>query len=113
MSECGLGCIIFIWVSFLWPVIITVAYIVLKKVITRKSMYFLASIAAGYGMLIVINFLIMPLLKTSIDIEKITENGVNIEILTSSLFWIGLFTIYLPPILSSYLLAKKFSSLVD
>ena len=110
MSGCGTGCVIFIWVGFLWPVIISIAYLAFKTEINKKGIYFLASTMAGYGMYIAINFLMVFLLRTFIDIEKITENGVNVEILANSLFWVSLFVIFLPPVLSSHLLAKRFSN---
>jgi hypothetical protein len=109
MSGCGVGCVIFIWASFLWPIIVSIAFLLFKSKIIKKGKYFLVNSLVGYGIFICVNILIIILTRTFIDIEKLTENGVNIEMLANSIFWVGILVLYFPPIVSSHLLAKRFS----
>ena len=110
MDGCGLGCVIFIWVGFLWPVITTYAVLLIKgRHISRKRKYFFVSTLTGYGLFIGANVLVTFLARWFLDTEQLMEKGVNIETLASGMFWtIGLL-LYLPPAISSYLLAKRFS----
>ena len=109
MSGCGIGCVVFIWVSFLWPILVTIAYLMFKGAIRHKAKYFLASVIVGYLLFATVTFLGSFLVRQFIDIDRLMDGNLNIELLTGLLFVISVLAHYIPPILSSHMLAKRFS----
>lgn len=110
MDGCGLGCVIFIWVGFLWPVITTYAFLLIRgRHISRKVKYFFVSALVGYALFIGTNVLVTLLVRSFLDTERLMEKGINAEALVSDIFWVIGLLLFVPPVISSYRLAKRFS----
>jgi hypothetical protein len=53
MEGCGVACVLFIWLVFLWPILVTAACIVWKKKkIEKVGLFAFLSILIGYAILI-------------------------------------------------------------
>jgi len=109
MSGCGIECVVFIWVSFLWPILVTIAYLMFKDAIRHKAKYFFASIIAGYLLFAAVSFLGSFLVRQFIEIDSLMDGNLNIELLPELIFVINVLAHYIPPLLSSHMLAKRFS----
>ena len=109
MSGCGIECVIFIWVSFLWPVLVTAAYLHFKKSITKKGKYFLINTIIGYAIYILTNILLMYFARNFINIDELENSGVNLESAANIFIFVSMLILFLPPVASSYYVAKKFS----
>ncbi len=48
MDGVGLGGVIFLWISFLWPIFVSAAVIRFTSVTVRSAKYWLVSIVGGY-----------------------------------------------------------------
>ena len=105
MSGCGITCVIFIWVSFLWPVIVSGAYLTIKQNIEKQGKYFLISTVLGYILLVSSNFLVSYLAAILIK-GGFTEGK---ELYVNPVIWLTVVLLYLPPVISSHALAKKYS----
>jgi hypothetical protein len=107
MSGCGIGCILLLWTIFLWPLIVSFFYLILKrKSIISKGKFFLLSSLIGYTLTIGVSVL-MNFLK---DITEITEFILNsTETQQSLIWWFESCILFLPTIVSSHLLARKYS----
>lgn len=100
MDGCGLGCVIFIWVGLLWPVLVTLAFMATKGAsISRKGKYFLASVFVGYLLFIVGNVLAAWLARALID---------TIQPVVTSVFLVTAILLYVPPVISTYFIAKRY-----
>lgn len=109
MGGCGGWCVIFIWVSFLWPILVTAGYLYFKKSITRKGKYFFINIIVGYVVYGLTNVLIMYFARHYITIEELRNSGINMESAENIFVLIAILILFLPPIVSSHFVAKKFS----
>ena len=109
MSRCGGSCVAFIWVSFLWPALVTIPYLILQNKINKKGKYFLINTILGYALFVAGNFIIMFLVRNFIDVEELMNSGANLEHVSSWVIGATVLFMYIPPIISSYFVAKKFS----
>ena len=101
MNGCGVACVLFIWSVFLLPIIVSLTFLFIKKnKLKSKSKFFLLSTAIGYALLIGFNFLIGFVLRNFIDSSNVNMN--TLSMITTIL-------LFIPPIISSYFLAKKFT----
>lgn len=101
MDGCGLACVIFIWVGFLWPVLVTFAFMAIKGAsITRKGKYFIASVLVGYLLYVVGNTFAAWLARSLID---------TIQPVATSIFFVTALLLCVPPVISTYLIAKRYS----
>ena len=110
MNGCGIACVLFIWIIFLWPIIVSILFILIKK-INNKGKYFLISVSVGYIILIFCNILIIFLSRKFLNIDelvKLVKNGTDLELLNNILGWTTSIILFLPPILFSYYLSKKY-----
>ena len=101
MSGCGITCVLYIWSVFLLPIILSLTFLFIKKnKLKSKGKFFLLNTSIGYILLIGINFLSGFVLKNFIDSSNINMNVLSI---------ITIILLYIPPIIPSYFLAKKFT----
>lgn len=102
MNNCGLTCVLFIWISFLWPIIVTSFYLIIKrKQITAKGKYFLLSTTGGYVLLIGLNFLISFLARSFIEPNDI--GMITLAIGTTII-------LFIPPVIFSHVLSKRIAN---
>ena len=100
MNNCGPICILFIWIGFFWPVIVSGFYLVIKREqITSKGKYFLLSTFGGYVLFIGFNFLISYLARNFLEINS--EEEMNTLVLITAIM------LFIPPIIFSYVLSKR------
>ena len=89
-----IGAIVLLWVSWLWPVIISTFYLIWKEKITHKKVkFFILNVVIGY-LVMGLSF-IAPALIFMSGLIKPTPG-------------MGLFLIFLLPLLSTHFVAKKF-----
>ncbi len=101
MSGCGASCVLFIWTLFLLPIIMSLIFLLIKKnKLKSKGRYFLVNTVIGYASIIGFNFLISFIVKNFIDSSTINMNILSI---------VSTILLFVPPIIFSYLLAKKFT----
>jgi len=109
MSGCGITCALFIWIGFLWPIIVSILFILIKKM-DNKGKYFLVSTSIGYVIFIFFNFLIMFLSRKFIDVDEFIKNGTDLELVSNIVGWITPIALFIPPIIFSYYLSKKYKN---
>jgi hypothetical protein len=101
MNGCGPICILFISSVFLWPLIVSSFYLIIKREqITSKGKYFLLSTSGGYILLVAFNFLIGLFAR-----NFLAPDSVNMKILAIATTVILL----IPPVVLSHVLYKKYS----
>ncbi len=102
MDNCGPICILFIWNGFLWPLIVSGLYLIVKKQqITSKGKFFLLSSLGGYVLMIGLNFLISFIAKSFL--------GPNSEVEMKTLAIVITMILFIPPVILSHVLSKKYS----
>ena len=100
MSNCGLICILFIWIGFLWPILVSSFYLIInKQKIRAKAKYFLSSTLGGYILLISLNWLIGFLARNFLEINS--HEGMNILALSTTMI------LFIPPVIFSHILFKR------
>ena len=100
MDNCGLICILFIWIGFLWPIIVSGFYLIIrKKQITAKGKYFLLSTIGGYTLFIGFNFLISFLARNFLEVNS--DEGMKILALTTTMI------LFIPPVIFGHVLFKR------
>ena len=100
MDNCGSACILYIWIAFLWPIIVSSFYLIIrKKQIIAKGKYFLLSAIGGYVLLVGFNFLISFLVRNFLELDS-----VNIKILAIATTII----LFILPVVFSHVLFKKY-----
>jgi len=107
MNGCGITCVLFIWITFLWPIIVSILFILIKK-INNKGKYFLISVSIGYIVLIFCNILITFLSRKFLNVDELVKNGTDLELVSNILGWTTSIISFLPPIILSYYLSKKY-----
>ena len=96
-------CILFIWVGFLWPIIVSSFYLIIyKRQITAKGKYFLLSTIGGYVLLIGLNFLISILARNFLEVDS----DIDMNILAFSTTII----LFIPPVVFSHVLSKRIAN---
>ena len=102
MDNCGPACILFIWAGFLWPIIVSGFFLIIKrdKIISKRK-YFLVSTFGGYVLLIGFNFFIGFVARIYIDPNGDAEMKTIVMVTTMILL--------LPPVVLSHVLSKKYS----
>jgi hypothetical protein len=95
--------VIFIWVAFLWPIFISIAYSIWKgSVIPRLGAFFLLSVVAGYIVMVAANFLLMFGSRLILENPALPEAvGMVVSVLSVAVF-------FAPPLVSTHLLSRKF-----
>jgi len=102
MDNCGPTCILFIWAGFLWPVIVSGFYLIIKRdKIVSKGKYFLVSTFGGYILLIGFNFLISFIASSFL--------GPDSEVEMKTLVMVTTMILFIPPVVFSHVLSKKYS----
>ena len=105
MNGCRAVCIILLWTLFLWPIIVSSYYLILKKQqLTCKGKYFLVSSLVGYTLIIGASALINLLKSNTIVMEQLIRSTESQQALT---WWIEAAILFLPTIILSYILAKR------
>ena len=107
MSGCGIGCILLLWTIFLWPLIVSLFYLILKsKSIISKGKFFLLSSLVGYALIIGVSIL-MNFLKDNTEITEFILNSTETQ--QSLIWWFEGCILFLPTIISNHVLARKYS----
>ncbi len=107
MSGCGVACILYIWTLFLWPFIVPSGYIVFKgKQIISKGKFFLLSLLIGYALIIGV-IVLMNYLKDNTEMNELLLNSTEIQ--QTLFWWFGTCIMFLPTIVASHVLSKKYS----
>jgi len=102
MDNCGTICILFIWSGFLWPLIVSGFYLIIKKQqIRSKGKFFLLSSLGGYVLLIGFNFLISFIARSFLGPES--------EVEMKTLAMVTTMILFIPPVVLSHVLSKKYS----
>lgn len=102
--------VLFLWVLFLWPVLLGGFYLVWKKgVITNKGRFFLVSVAAGYAVLVIGNFLGPALLFGVLKATGTTVVSPDAEPIVNMLTAVITATLFLLPVGCTHYIAKRFS----
>jgi hypothetical protein len=100
--------VVIIWAGFLWPMLVTIAYLLIKgRKISDKGKCFVISTAVGYVVFVIANVLFSLLVQVFIDTDKITKNSQDFELLASSLVLFSVIFFLAPPIISSHILYKR------
>ena len=99
MDGVGTGGVVFIWIGFLWPFIVSSAYLVISKP-SRAGKYFLVSTAIGYVIMIGLNMVFVAIARNTTDVSK-TES-------VPFIVWIGLSLMFLLPAVSGHFLSRKY-----
>jgi len=103
MDNCGLTCVLFIWIGFLWPIIVSSFYLIIrKKQIIAKGKYFLLSTIGGYVLLIGLNFLISFFARNFLEVNS----DIGMKILAFSTTVI----LFIPPVVFSHMLSKRIAN---
>ena len=105
--DVGWGGVIFIWIGFLWPVIVTSLFTLVKSSAVKKSGNFALSIAGGYTAMFAGNFLALGCVKILTSDYLLGESGPSFEKYVSSSMNI-LFIVFmvLPPIAVAFYITK-------
>ena len=103
MSNCGLICILFIWIVFLWPILVSSFYLIInRQKIRAKVRYFLLSTIGGYILLVSLNWLIGFLARNFLEINS--HEGMNILALSTTVI------LFIPPVIFSHVLFKRIAN---
>ncbi len=90
MNSCGAGCVLFIWLIFLWPIIVSITLLnIFAPKILKRWTYFFISALLGYLFLILLNY--------------------SMNYLNSQPLLMVLVVVLFPQVAISYFLARKFS----
>jgi len=109
MNGCGAACVLFIWVGFLWPFLVTSVYAVWKdKRIEKTGIFSLVSILAGYAVMIGAEFLVTPILNNfvGLDEEEYFKNNMGSVILWMDVHFIVFFVLL--PVVVIHFISTKF-----
>jgi len=102
--------VVFIWVVFLWPVLLSGFYLAWKKsLIKSKGKFFLASTAVGYVLLILGNILGTALILGFVKASGTYVETPNTETFVTIITAVIMAILLLLPVVSTHLLAKRFS----
>lgn len=102
--------VIFIWVVFLWPVLLASLYLVWKKsVISRKGKFFFVSVAAGYVLLLIGNFLGPAILFGALKVTGTASIPPEAEPMINVLSVLIMGVLLVLPVVSTHYIAKRFS----
>ena len=103
MDNCGLTCVLFIWIGFLWPIIVSSFYLnIRKKQIIAKGKYFLLSTIGGYILLIGLNFLISFFARNFVEVNS----DIDMKVLAFSTTAI----LFIPPVVFSHMSSKRIAN---
>jgi hypothetical protein len=105
--DVGWGGVIFIWIGFLWPVIVTSLFMLLKSSAVKKGSKFILSVAGGYAAMFVGNFLAIGCAKVLTSDYLLGNSGASFEKYFGSLMNI-VFILFmvLPPIGVAFYISK-------
>mgnify|MGYP000495225789 CR=1 FL=1 len=102
--------VVFIWVVFLWPVLLGGFYLAWKKnLIKSKGKFFVSSIAVGYAVLILGNFLGTALTFGFLKAAGISVESPNAETVVNILTAAIMAILLLLPVVSTHFIARRFS----
>ena len=106
--DVGLGGVIFIWVGFLWPVIVTSLFTIFKNSAVRKRGYFALSLFGGYVSMFIGNFITVGFSNILTSSYLLGNGGESFEkYFSSSMSILGFIFIALPPIFIAFFVSKK------
>lgn len=108
--DVGWGGVAFIWTGFLWPVLVTVVYVIWKRAaILRKGLFFVASVVAGYLAMLMGSLLSYILVRSVISIEDLERGDIPNENLIHVFVVLGALLYFMLPVLSTHFLSRKLS----
>ncbi len=101
------------WLNYIWPIVVTVGYILIKTKINKKIKYSILSVLFGYTVMVVSNVvgpIIMVYLISSNTMHAVSLGSIAHGWITTSInVLLTILIAFVPPIISSHFLAKKFS----
>ena len=102
--------VLFLWVLFLWPVLLGGFYLVWKKgVIKSKGKFFLASVAVGYTVLLIGNFLGPAILFGVLKASEQTTVRPDAEPMVNMITTVIMAILFVLPVFSTHYISKRFS----
>jgi hypothetical protein len=106
--DVGTSSVIGIWISFLWPVLVTSLFAISKNSAVRKGGYFAQSLVGGYVSMFVGNFLTVGFSKIITSSYFLDESGYLFEkYFNSSVMALMALFMVLPPIFVAFYVSRK------